>query len=982
MKIYIAGAGAGKTTLLLQEYLDQLQKIRDVLRIPLVTFTEKMADELLMRLRSNTEISRKFPLIEKAPITTIHAFCRNILQQFPVRSTFNDTILHEVESLLLMDRCVRNTLSSLLMTDSELSGILWKIVEAHEFNFEKVISLMVMALRETRRHTHPKNIKTIFNTVSKDFEKFLLDEINSGSAFTAFTILLAKDFLPLEKAVFEFAEQFLREILAGSIRELKKHHLTPSLTGDLLVDCLEAGRTSIQFRMRNSFYTTMLKEIWQLCKNMGENAQEIVKAAKEKIYGEFLQAKYETALLQYLNNAYDLLKKMLLVSDYDDLLFGVADLLESRTVQDTLRKKYPVIIIDEFQDTNYLQFHILSRIAEKIICAGDPKQAIYRFRGGDVSLYNKIIKKYEVVRIVKNYRSTKALVDFYNRFFAKIFESPQFSFEVGYDPMEAVRENGSPPQFIIIQTPPKAKKEIRRILEAEAIAKTLQKMPAPGNCAILLRSTRDMEYFAGALQRYGIPFRTVASRHFYTSREIADAIALLQLVANPTRENLVRVLCSMIIRLPASEILAWYYETKGSFQPGSNPRIQRIFTLVEKYRAQTDIVPHSILVYNLLEEAGFFAVAAAHPDADEKTANLMRLIEIVSEIEATSTATFHEVAAKLEWLHENLAVEPVPQSEVEDAKVKILTIHAAKGLEFDTVIVPLSSFPKYRPPLFDVSVGFYPQSDSPLAELVKRYLRITTIAEEKRILYTALTRAKNNLLIVYAESHVRDNPLIEKVCKILNTGKNLVVRQEINLFTDTTETDDPLAYFTKNTEKNTRNIPPPVPENIYEVLNNFTQRQNLRPAKTRRFTRIAWKGILSPLLMRPMRYALAAVLTGQNSVEKIISEITRIFSPPKNLITVLEDFIVHLIQRSLPKYSSVEIAPQIDINGESIPADCLGKNESGEEHIFFVINTAQQSPSEIRKLADYILWKKPSAKIRILYYSPFLEIFVEPRELS
>ncbi|MDC0715001.1 UvrD-helicase domain-containing protein [Stigmatella sp. ncwal1] len=442
------------------------------------------------------------------------------------------------------------------------------------------------------------------------------------------------------------------------------------------------------------------------------------------------------------------------------------------------------------------------------LCAvGDRKQSIYEFRGADVSVFALLAEKIvaeggEKGFLQDNRRSVPALLDFFNRAFAGVLvaSAPPRPYEVEYVPEEddlsPVRPalSGEPAVERLLIGEAETASEARE-LDADAVARRLRLMLAPGaapcvahedgqrlrparggDVAILLRTFTHLEVYRQALIRHGVPHRVLRGRGFYGAQEVLDLASLLALLADPDDSlALAAVLRSPLVGLSDASLFRLSSGEQGlslagvlqkdlaacELAPSERLRLERFLTALPSLRRERDRLGVKALLQVAMDVTGYREAMAGTPYAEQVSANVDKLLALAGRRDERGTGGCVAFARELRMLVESDPTEA--QADLLDAgdprAVQLLTIHRAKGLEWPVVVVPGLGGKRrsesgrvhferthglvLRPWLPDTLESF----SSSRFEAVKDELDTRGLAEYRRLLYVALTRARDVLLL-------------------------------------------------------------------------------------------------------------------------------------------------------------------------------------------------------------------------------------------
>ncbi|RKH97415.1 DNA helicase UvrD [Corallococcus sp. AB030] len=443
------------------------------------------------------------------------------------------------------------------------------------------------------------------------------------------------------------------------------------------------------------------------------------------------------------------------------------------------------------------------------LCAvGDRKQSIYEFRGADVSVFKVLADKIDAEGgmrgfLQNNYRSLPGVLSFFNRAFAGLLvakESTPRPFEVVYEPET---DDLSPTRPDLVDGPvverltlPEADTapELREY-EADAVARRLRVMLAPGappavmaedkkglrparggDVAMLFRTFTHLEEYRQALIRHGVPHRVLRGRGFYGAQEVRDLASLLALLADADdalafaavlRSPLVGLSDASLFRLAGDLPLSLGSprlvdeEVRAAMSAREQSRLARFLELIPVLRRERDRLGVHALLQAALDATGYREALAGSPYAEQASANVEKLLSLAARRDERGTGGCVAFARELRQLADSDPNEAQADllDEGDPRAVQLLTIHRAKGLEWPVVIVPgmggrrrTTSARAYFERSFGLALRpWMPDSldtfTSERFEAVRAELKAREDAEYLRLLYVALTRAKDLLVL-------------------------------------------------------------------------------------------------------------------------------------------------------------------------------------------------------------------------------------------
>ena len=414
--------------------------------------------------------------------------------------------------------------------------------------------------------------------------------------------------------------------------------------------------------------------------------------------------------------------------DFDDLLVKMRDLLAQHTdVLSNLHNRWQYIHIDEYQDTNSVQYQIARLLAgarNNLFCVGDVDQNIYTFRGATIDNILQFEREFPnatIIRLEENYRSTGTIVSVAN---------------------EIIKKNRKRLEKTSFTQNP-AGETIDRITafderdEATQIADRITNLHDRGvpyrSIALLYRANFQSRSLEEALLAASIPYRVLGTK-FFDRKEIRDTVAYLRAAMNPASESDIR----RIINEPARgigkiSIDKFFSLGRDGLPATARSRVDEFFVILSDIKARIDVAPTHEAVAFALERSGISKNIGSNEEDVERLENIKELVSLA----ATRYGTFHAPEG-MERLLEDVALLS-DQDELDrgnkkqtDDAVVLMTVHAAKGLEFPHVFIT------------GLEDGLFPHNDMGTTQTRKDE------EEERRLFYVALTRAKEKLHLSYA----------------------------------------------------------------------------------------------------------------------------------------------------------------------------------------------------------------------------------------
>ena len=770
-----AGAGSGKTRVLVGRFVRLVLETEiPVDAILAITFTEKAAADMKERIAGSFEAAgaeEERRKVEFSYVSTIDAFCARLLRENALEAGVDPRfrVLSEIEA----ERLMREAADTILLAHPQER--LFELVEATRI---PDLSASLRALYKKIRHAG----------------------------------------MPLSTATLEPVSQseIGEEVLSEGLRELGRakrlERLTPrqeemiqsllGLSGEIALlpadaSPIEVGRSFKLFRSRFVFHGTKERPALQgALKRIEEGLNTWRSERLERAAGP-LRATLG-GLLPLFDAEYQRQKRSLAALDFADLEWLARDLLSRSTeVRQRLQRRFRHVFLDEFQDTNPLQKEIVDQLrgGHGFLVAGDAKQSIYGFRDADVALLATFQRTAEAsgghIPLPENFRSRPELVEFSNRVFSSSLWKPG---PVPFSPMVAAAAHGSKPfPSVEILIAEGEDAESSRIREAEALSGRIAELVEEGrtritrqgserrgqplsygDLAILFRSTTHMRIYERALSQRRIPYFVQEGRGYFQTQEVRDLTNFLRILENPRDDfHLAAVLRSPLCGLSDDDLyrLARRESSRsrladrlrhdaGLSEPGRE-RLARFVGLFDRIRGRKGHGPLWRPLEVVLSETPVGQQALLHFNGRRRLANLKKLVDLERTWEA---AQAHSLPALVELL-EDYGAEEARESEAmvespRDDTVKLMTIHAAKGLEFPLVAVAdlgRSDPPRRTEEIFrrgeGMGLAFYDPEEGSRSLKPTSYLALeerqkeAELQEENRLLYVAVTRAQEHLIL-------------------------------------------------------------------------------------------------------------------------------------------------------------------------------------------------------------------------------------------
>ena len=715
-----AAAGTGKTNSLIKRVLNLVKNGKRLDRIVAITFTEKAAADLKEKLQKeltaqNDENCKKaISLLEKMHVSTIHSFCASLLRERPVEAKIdpNFEIADELMASILKEEVWDEWLEKTLNTDDPaIRNLLEK-----EVKIERVSEFK----SEVLENYHLLEEMGVFNddSIDEKIRKFI------------------KSHATADEKKKENKENTNNELLLGMIIKL----------GDYVNEYRRAKR-------ERNFLD--FDDILLITRNLLKSNIEVREYFKEKF-------------------------DCLLVDEFQD-----TDPLQTEIVFFLAEKKGKSA---ENWDKVEIQ-------PGRLFIVGDPKQSIYRFRRADVEMYEEaknVMGGENILFFSKNFRCAKSIVDGVNSRFRETIKKPKDgNYQPTYVELEFGRKEGSiPPENGIIHLIVPAdenedlnkdyKKQywesihigafIKKIIEekwqicdknekSRDKNKEIIRPVELKDIVILVRSNYLATPLEKALQLYGIDYKVVEGKTFYQRVEIESLITVLKAIENPNDEvSIVGALRSPFFGVSDEEIFL-FRENGGKFdylKGGEGTGFEAQFSLLKEFYEKRNILDIPELLNKLYERTGILSLYYMEQHGKQKVLNLLKIADIARALKERGIGSFRGFVRWLDKMRsEEVEERESPYLEEDENLVKVMTIHKAKGLEFPVVFLPFlgSQCSNKNEKLIidkenkELAIGINDRIKTENYNDKQSWDKKRSSAEEERIRYVAMTRARDFLAI-------------------------------------------------------------------------------------------------------------------------------------------------------------------------------------------------------------------------------------------
>jgi ATP-dependent helicase/nuclease subunit A len=782
--VVTAGAGTGKTHLLTARYLYYLkERGLSPLEIVAVTFTEKAAKELKSRIRSliTQQLPNRDDIIaelEAAPISTIHGLASRICQEHSEITGIpaNFTVLEDARGKIWLNNSLDAALATLpsqCYRDIPYSLMKQSIAEllSDPYTAQKALQQGIQDWSKLITIARKAGLTQLVNScIWQDTQEILNNNVGKSG---------------------DNLETIRQEVIAAMQEIAAAENIAAALT---VIDKIDTRKGS-----KNNW--TDIKLVRETLKNLRELTREVSKkglinaelTAADTRLQQILPALTEAYrdVINYLNQ----LKYQARVLTFADLEIYALEALKHQEVREYYQQRWQVFLVDEFQDTNPTQGDLLERLTSnsELTIVGDIKQAIYGFRRADIQIFQQFHQKIvssqgKEVILNTSFRTHQPLISQINQIFASLLGK-------NHQELVAFRQQQAAEDQITVKTIPyiqafavaaakNSDKVQRQRIEADHLAQKLKqlldsKTPVhdkstgklrpiePGDILVLTRTWSPLTIYGEAISALGIPIAPAAGGNLLATREAKDSWSLLRFLADPQDD----IALVAVLRSPWFAISdRIFFQVSQTFphpswweaiQNTTFPELQYPITILRELLKQRDREAPSRLLQIGDRLTGYTAVIANLLEGTRRLADWKGFRKLVKELEI-GTQDIFSVVRDLKQLYENDAAISRPPLDIANA-VGLMTVYAAKGLERSLVVVADLNYQHQAAAnssiYFDPQWGVAVKNKNSQGEWEKPFLsrwlesqkQQQEAEEDLRILYVALTRARDYLILTANE---------------------------------------------------------------------------------------------------------------------------------------------------------------------------------------------------------------------------------------
>ena len=848
-----AAAGSGKTAVLVERIITRLTKDTppiDVDELLVVTYTEAAAAEMKERIRGAIEkaleerpedehLQKQATLVHNAKVTTIHSFCLSVIRDYfhtidldpgfrigedgELKLMKQDVVDEVLEAWYQEARPDFVNLVESLATgrdDRRIGEIILKLYEYSRSypnpdgwldSCVKYYGISTVEELEQTPFVHKlmRDIREVFKDVEanlhfaesiceeEDGPKAYLEALESDLMWLA-KLQKAEGFLEMQKVLSALEWKSLKRNTDKSVSQAKM---------EMVKDIRNGCKETVNEVKESYFYDDASRMLENM--NAAKGNMEVLSELVKYFANAFAQKKQSKNMIDFGDMEHYALQ--ILTREEDGILVPSPAAKE-------YQEKFEEIMIDEYQDSNYVQEAILTSVSSvsrgkyNIFMVGDVKQSIYRFRLARPELFMEKYHTYsdedgkqQRIDLYKNFRSRSEVLESTNYIFRQIMTEGFGG--IAYDDKAALYvgaeyedKPGNETEVLFVDVSEQAEELSVRETEALAVANRIKELV--GNHVVFDKKTgeyRKAEYrdivvltrsikgwtdvFLQVFKEEGVPAYSISKEGYFETREIQMLLDYLRVLDNPRQDiPFTAVLSSMFAGVSTEELAIiksdtqakTFYECvlayiEGGTDAALREKLQHFMTQLEAFRKKVPYTAIHSLLWDILEETGFGNYVAALPAGEQRTANLEMLIEKAISFESTSYKGLFHFVRYIEQL-KKYDVD-YGEANIQDESsnvVGLMSIHKSKGLEFPIVIVAgmekkfnlrdtndsVVLHSELGAGIDFVDIESREKSPSLLKRMIQQEIQKESVAEELRILYVAMTRAKEKLVLVGTVSNL------------------------------------------------------------------------------------------------------------------------------------------------------------------------------------------------------------------------------------
>lgn len=860
-----AAAGSGKTAVLVERIITRLTKDTspiDVDRLLIVTFTEAAAAEMKERIRNaiekaletdpeNMHLQRQSSLIHNALITTIHSFCLSVIREYFHTIDLDPSFrIGEEGELKLLKRDVLEEVLEKWYQESSPEFIRFLESIATGKDDRKIEEVILQLYDYSRSYPNPEQwlkhcvdnyaIKSekefeqsAFAKMILEYTQHILSDVENNLQCARAICLeedgprvyeetIESDLLLLKKVQEAHSYQDKQQLLTSTKLASLKANRDKSVDEEKIVQVKmlrDECKKTIE-ELKEDYFFDSVESILYGMQAAKSNVEVLVDIVKE-FAQEFSKKKQDKNIIDF--NDMEHLALRILTTEEDGKLIPSA-------VAKEYQERFSEVMIDEYQDSNYIQESILTNVSTvskglpNIFMVGDVKQSIYRFRLSRPELFMEKYDSYSTedakeqrVDLSMNFRSRREVLESTNFIFKQIMMKSFGGIE--YDDKAALYVGASykdmpnnETEICLVDAADFPDGENKRELEALTVASKIKALvnthqvqdkktgeyrkASYRDIVVLTRSLKGWtDVFLKVFQQEDIPAYSASQEGYFQTREIQMLLDYLRVLDNPLQDiPFVSILTSPFAGITDEELALiksereekyFYQKVTAYVEHGRSDALRKKLRLfVNQYNEFRSRIPYMgihTLLFEIMEETGYRNYITAMPAGEQRAANLEMLIEKAVAFESTSYKGLFHFVRYIEQL-QKYDVDYGEANIVDEASdvVRVMSIHKSKGLEFPIVIVvgmnktfnlqetrsSVVLHSELGAGLDFVDIEKRVKYPSLLKKLIQNEIEKESVAEELRVLYVAMTRAKEKLILSGVVSNLEN--VLKKYCSLDN----------------------------------------------------------------------------------------------------------------------------------------------------------------------------------------------------------------------
>lgn len=743
-----AAAGSGKTRVLVERYLRHvINEKYGADQILTITFTRKAAAEMKRRIvdrLAQAGLVTEAQIAETGPIQTIHGFCERLLRENAIWAGLDPEfeVLAEADAERILQASIEEVLASADDDDSEAAKLIRKIAGRRAYG--------------ESMNPHARLENAIRQTV-KEWRGIGISVKELSDLHRNPVALLAK----WRDAVLEEAPNEVRALYEADTDQENF-----------------AAKLSKAYRAARKAKPRYLRTVIDADLQCAHEACGLI----ELCCDAWMRFERKLRSLQRL--------------DFTSLEAAAVELVRSSPeLRKNLRAKYPIVLIDEAQDLNPIQHRLLNAMAPEMeMFVGDPQQSIYGFRQADMKLFQEKLSAGFGMRLSKNHRSDRGVLAFIDHLFGELWTD-------AYEPM-AIR--GIPQEGIELWVQRQRDVQLTASWIGELVQEQVLQGGSPGDIGVLVRNSEYANKLLPELTELGIAARiTGGSEKFYTRLEVRDLANVLEALTDTSDDYaLASVLRSPFVGLSLDALillseqrrlkkisLASCLRELEDLTPDDQEKLSRFQEWFFALSANADRQAAWEIIGGLFAQSPYLENLARREQAMQRLANVRKLLTLAAGEPELGPREYARRIRDIQTIRHKEG--DAPAGDEQSDQVTIMTIHKSKGLEFPVVVVP-DTHQKLTKPARDIEI------DSDLKFVTVKFDRVSSMfhewlasrrqereeAEEWRVAYVAMTRAKKKLCLVVNRGGAGDR-LADKIGRLLklkdSVPEGIVLREATNL---------------------------------------------------------------------------------------------------------------------------------------------------------------------------------------------------------